>query len=343
MYSLIVRNASDALSKGLSTLSVNGEVETSRNGSVLVLPDPVMTTYWAPEERVVFSPARNANPFFHLFESLWMLAGRNDLDYLAQFLPRYKDYSDDGKTAHGAYGYRWRHFFGFDQLEAAVFELKKNPNSRRVVISMWDGGVETAKFANDFCYGDPAAVLLGGKDVPCNTHIYLDRRNNRLNMTVCCRSNDAVWGAYGANVVHFSFLMEYLAAAIGCPMGEMRQFSNNFHAYMDRYPPETLRKIAMESAQDVFLYENGSVKRLPLVQHPGLFLHQVEQFCEGRTGGINEPFLTQVAIPLKEVWDRRNEPWESTRYIFAELDPAVDWVRAAWEWMVRREAKKEGK
>jgi hypothetical protein len=52
-----------------------------------------------------------------------------------------------------------------------------------------------------------------------------------LDLTVCCRSNDAIWGAHGANAVHFSVLQEYLAARIGVGVGTMYQWSNNYHAY----------------------------------------------------------------------------------------------------------------
>ena len=53
-----------------------------------------------------------------------------------------------------------------------------------------------------------------------------------LDLTVCCRSNDVVWGAYGANAVHFSFLQEYLAGRMGVGVGTMYQLSNNFHGYV---------------------------------------------------------------------------------------------------------------
>jgi hypothetical protein len=46
---------------------------------VLVSQTPVVTCYSAPTQRVLFSPMRDANPFFHLMEALWMLAGRDDV------------------------------------------------------------------------------------------------------------------------------------------------------------------------------------------------------------------------------------------------------------------------
>ena len=44
-------------------------------------------------------------------------------------------------------------------------------------------------------------------------------KNGRLQMTVHCRSNDIIWGTYGANAVHFSILQEYVAARIGVDLG----------------------------------------------------------------------------------------------------------------------------
>ena len=68
------RNVNTALRWALPELLKEGVEEPSRNGLVLVMPTPVTTVYQRPQERVVFSPERNANPFFHLMESLWMLA-----------------------------------------------------------------------------------------------------------------------------------------------------------------------------------------------------------------------------------------------------------------------------
>ena len=50
-------------------------------------------------------------------------------------------------------------------------------------------------------------------------------------MTVCNRSNDMIWGAYGANAVHMSILMEYVAVAVNAPMGSYYQISDSFHIY----------------------------------------------------------------------------------------------------------------
>ena len=95
MLSIAARNVTEALHIGLGHLNKNGVWLETRTGKVLEYPAPVATTYYHPKERVLFSPIRDANPFFHLFEALWMLGGQEDVDYVSFFNKRMLDYSDD--------------------------------------------------------------------------------------------------------------------------------------------------------------------------------------------------------------------------------------------------------
>lgn len=122
----------------------------SRNGNVLMLEEPVTVTYSHPLERVLFNKVRDANPFFHLYESLWMLCGREDVKPLAYYAANMANYSDDGLTLNGAYGKRWRRHYDYqvneqqglrdyhtDQLTEVVNHLFALPHSRRAVVQMW--------------------------------------------------------------------------------------------------------------------------------------------------------------------------------------------------------------
>lgn len=126
-------------------------VSDSRNGKVLVIEEPVTVSYERPQERVLFNTVRDANPFFHLYEALWMLAGRQDVDPVAHYVNRMREFSDDGHTLNGAYGWRWRaargepqlmrngvYRPGVDQLLLLAAHLKSLPDSRRAVLSMWN-------------------------------------------------------------------------------------------------------------------------------------------------------------------------------------------------------------
>src|SRR6202162_4336063 len=126
------RNVNDALPQGIDHLLTHCVREESRAGPVLVAPTPVTTVYSHPQERVLFSPARDANCFFHLFESLFYLAGRNDAHWLDQFVHDFSSrFAEEDGTLHGSYGHRWRKAFDFDQLDAVVDILKNVPKIGR--------------------------------------------------------------------------------------------------------------------------------------------------------------------------------------------------------------------
>lgn len=221
----------------------------SRVGEVLQIEEPVIITYEKPWERVLFNPARDANPFFNLYEAIHMLAGRNDVASLGYYNSKIAEMvSDDGKTQNGAYGHRWRHwpvsllhpFQEVDQLHVIAEHLKQVNGSRRAVLQMWDPNKDLMK-------------NLYKLDIPCNTEAYFSIRSytgpaettedwgkdrRYLDMTVLNRSNDLIWGALGANAVHFSLLQEYLAARIGVHVGRYNQVTNNLHVYTERFEPD---------------------------------------------------------------------------------------------------------
>lgn len=333
------RNVHAAFPLALDYLFRNGVPRDSRNGPVLISPLPVTTCYLDPMERVLFWPARDANPFFHLFEALWMLAGRNDVKFLLQFAGQMKEYSDDGITLHGAYGYRWRRS-KFDQLSYIVERLQENLDDRRQVLQMWDAR-EDLRFQK------------GMKDLPCNTQAYFQRgADGALDMMVTCRSNDIVWGCYGANAVHFSMLQEYLAAWIGCPVGHYWHVSFNWHGYLSTLEP--LRELGTAAgdwiwsgppANPYVQFDTVPLVDLPIRswdEHLKSFLNWT-LVPEDVGLKIEKSFFTKVAAPL---WSGHHlyKTLKGEDRFTAALEAidhceALDWKRACREWIERRQVK----
>lgn len=379
MYVIEARNVNDALLKGLSYLQTCGITEDSRNGPVLVAPGPVCTVYAHPWERVLVCPERDANPTFHLMEAIWMLAGRRDVAFVQQFNSRIAGYSDDNVNFHGAYGYRWRSWFGYDQLAAVAEELRRDPYTRRAVLTMWDSSpcnshppqvvdiTDKHNHDHEDCEpGDWYALQHGGKDVPCNTHIYFDVRGGKLNMTVCCRSNDIWWGAYGANSVHFSVLQELMAVWVGAPMGLYRQFSNNYHLYTAVVPDlqSTISAAAYSAVLAQAYYDNewenadmcGWIVKptLDIDLHPDdgpqaatTFLKECEDFCiaplEDKV--YQHDFFNNTLRPMYQAYMIRKTKNvvlpESTGLTIAQRIQAPEWQYACMEWIARRELNKK--
>ena len=362
MKSIEVRNVNEALPAGLQYLWEEGERETSRNGPVVVAPGPVCTIYLHPTERVLFSPVRDANPYFHFMEALWMLSGSNETEFPCRFNKGYNQFSDDGKTMWDAYGWRWRKFFGWDQLEAIAKELRANPSSRRCVLAMWNAWPNAGDYDqnrtdftiehDELASHDFYVATHGGKAVPCNTHAYFDCRHGVLNMTVLCRSNDIVWGAYGANAVHFSMLQELMAAWVGVPVGVYSQVSNNYHLYPDNLGGEARWKemaglppwppVLDPYTQFIRLKPYPMVKSGAPVE---TWLEELNCFMADPVDlagfPYTEPFFPDVAVPLYRSWTARKEK-RGTGLQELEDCKASDWKLAATEWIQRREAKKAG-
>lgn len=324
-----VRNVHDALPIVIAKLKHEGIERDSRNGPVLLFDEPCTTVYEKPLERVIYWEERDANPYFHFFESLWMLAGRKDVAFPAYFVASMKNFSDDGVNFHAAYGDRWRKHFGQDQLQTIIELLKKDPTDRRAVLSMWDANVD--------------GLDKVGKDFACNLQaIFHITEEKKLNMTVTNRSNDIVWGAYGANAVHFSYLLEFMAAGIGIEVGKYYQVSNNLHAYKD-----TLEKVLpiLETKNLTNPYDEG-IKHVPLVNTPMdswhkdlmMFMEQQDQVM-----GYQDVFFRKVANPLWASYAAFKDRSNPDRFIQAQscLVGCKDtaWQKACFEWLERREAK----
>jgi len=329
MEHIAARNVSDGLYLTKLSLLEVGKKENTRNGWVLEFPTPFCVTYTHPTERVLFYPERDANPFFHLMESLWMLAGRNDVEWISKYNKRISDYSDNGRTFHGAYGHRWRnHFRGGpkefkDQLDQVMIRLHKFPNDRRAVVSMWDPNVDLVMH-ND------------GKDYPCNTQIFFSKRGKVLNMTVINRSNDIVWGLFGANAVHMSMLQEYMAARTESEVGTYIHFSNNAHAYLD-----TLEKIKdMQPDYESYLIIGDDASQYhsqPLVDNWLTFDEELALWFRNEEVNVFEnKFLSLTAFRVREGWHF----WKQKNINKAiEICKTIEdraWRKACVEWLERR-------
>ena len=319
------RNVNQAWPQALRMVKGAGLPRQSRNGPVREMPEPVTTVYECPWERVLFDDLRDANPFFHLMEALWILAGRDDVAWPAQFCAQLKEYSDDGQQFYGAYGMRLRHG-GEDQFATAIELLKDDPASRRAVLQIWD-----------------ARRDLGheGKDIPCNTHLYLKLRDGALLMTVCNRSNDIAWGLYGANVVQWSMVQEYLAAQLGVAMGELTTVSDSFHIYESNAVWQAIK--SMEGIQALAdPYGSRHVCAYPLVDVPSRFDTELAEFLNDPLDELGEMFTKDrrnsffwaVAQPMYRAWKAHKHDKSGAAHL---LDcQATDWRHAGLKWLARR-------
>jgi hypothetical protein len=164
-----------------------------------------------------------------------------------------------------------------------------------------------------------------------------DRRGDKLNMTVFCRSNDMVLGAYGANAVHMSMLQELIAHALDTRVGTYWQVSHNFHAYTEH--PVTARLLAGCLSYDY--YEECTVRHVPMISaERGETWQDFVDDCERMVdGGDHEGYacdFMNMADRLRTAYLRRKEEKSYSYLLDSGHYRDVDWVTAFREWVARR-------
>lgn len=373
---LQTRNVNTGFRDVITAITEHAEKRPSRNGNTLTINEPVTITYSRPKERVLFNKARDANPFFHVYEAMWMLAGRRDLAPLLYFVKDFGKYSDDGKTLNGAYGYRWRHIGNWankdlDQLDYLVEHIRQNPDSRRAVLTMWnidddlkkiDGRPSRYGFSRDVCCNLCVMFSIRDKDwinreVEHKTAMPCRGTKQILDMTVVNRSNDAIWGTLGANYVHFTFLQEYMAARIGVEVGVYNHFTNNLHAYENNWKPDEWLKNS--HVQDYgfhigagsnphYEFPASSNLFIPLVTVQQAFEEEVKQFTEqawqpGLQLHWREPFFREVAVPMMLAYAEYKRNRLDAAINLASEIKADDWRFACVQWLQVRKERRDAK
>jgi len=234
-----VDNASNALPLLLGNILADGEEVGSRQGERTLEILMPRITLWKPWQREILAYGRRASLPAQIAETMWVLAGRNDVEWLSHYLPRAAEFSDDGKTWRGAYGPRLRAWdpgdkihpgtSTYDQLQYVVRLLTEERGTRRAVMSIYDPAVDTHP----------------GKDIPCNDFITFISRLGKLHMTVTTRSNDVIWGWSGINQFEWSALQEIVAKLTGNQVGTLTFNITSLHLYERHW--DKARKIVSQS------------------------------------------------------------------------------------------------
>lgn len=214
------RNVSFATADSFKVVLDEGETVVVRGYESRELRNRV-TTLAQPRERCLFLPGRHNDIFAQVAETIWVLAGQQNLPWLASYLPRAPDFSDDGgATWRGAYGPRLRSWRGgVDQIDEWRRLLLEDRSSRRAVGILFD----------------PSRDFVESRDIPCNNWLSWLVRDDQLHMNIGVRSNDAMWGFSGVNAFEWSVLQEMLAFWVGASVGEATFFATSYHIYDRHY------------------------------------------------------------------------------------------------------------
>ena len=74
-----------------------------------------------------------------IYELLWFLSGDTNIKFLKDNgVSIWDEWADENGNLGPVYGHQWRSFNGVDQLSNLVYDIKKNPTSRRMMVSAWN-------------------------------------------------------------------------------------------------------------------------------------------------------------------------------------------------------------
>ena len=186
-----------------------------------------------PMHRVIVLKHRNTNIFAQIAETLWMIAGRDDMDFLERYIPSCRKWSDDGETWRGAYGPRLRAWPGTellppnpyggiaregftDQLREVANKINTDRYTRQAVISIWDPRLDWVE---------------GSLDYPCNNWLHFIVRDNKLHLNVAVRSNDIMYGFSHVDFFGWSVLLQMMAYWTGKEVGAITWNATSWHIY----------------------------------------------------------------------------------------------------------------
>ena len=156
--------------------------------------------------------------FSPLGEFCWYLSGSDHVDFIEYYIPDYRQYSDDPEAhpcvTNGAYGPR---IFGNEtkkQFDTVKDLLSKKPSSRQAVIQIFDR----------------EDIAEAHKDVPCTCILQFMVRDDKLNLIVYMRSNDAFKGL-PHDIFSFTMMQEIMSRSLNFELGTYKHIVGSLHLY----------------------------------------------------------------------------------------------------------------
>ena len=177
-----------------------------------------------------------------IHELLWFLQGDTNIAYLRENRVRIWDEWADAEGELGpVYGQQWRRWAGadgneIDQIAWVIEEIKRNPDSRRLIVSAWN----VAEL--------PRMALL-----PCHTLFQFYVVDGKLSCQLYQRSGDIFLGV-PFNIASYALLTHMVAQVCGLEVGEFVHTLGDAHLYANHY----------EQAREQLAREPRALPRLQL-------------------------------------------------------------------------------
>lgn len=154
-----------------------------------------------------------------IHELLWFLKGDTNIKYLKDNGVRiWDEWADENGNLGPVYGYQWRNWptpdgGHIDQITQVVDMIKKNPDSRRLIVSAWN-----------------VADINQMKLPPCHAFFQFYVANGKLSCQLYQRSADIFLGV-PFNIASYALLMMMIAQVCNLELGDFVHTLGDAHLY----------------------------------------------------------------------------------------------------------------
>ncbi len=156
-----------------------------------------------------------------IHELLWFLQGSTNVAYLKEHgVTIWDEWADANGDLGPVYGYQWRSWPApdgrhIDQISQVLAELKRNPDSRRLLVSAWN-----------------VADVPKMKLAPCHAFFQFYVAEGRLSLQMYQRSADFFLGV-PFNIASYALLTLMVAQVCGFQPGEFVHTLGDTHLYLN--------------------------------------------------------------------------------------------------------------
>ncbi|MDD5751826.1 MAG: thymidylate synthase [Candidatus Peribacteraceae bacterium] len=211
-----------------------------------------------------------------LHELLWFLRGETNIKYLKDNgVSIWDEWATETGDLGPLYGKQWRDFSGVDQIQWVVDEIRRNPDSRRLIVSAWNPA-----FIPDGSKGPQENVRLGKMALaPCHCLFQFYVVNGRLSCQLYQRSADLFLGV-PFNIASYAFLTHMVAQVTGLQAGDFVHTFGDLHLYSNHLDqaheqltrePRALPQLQLNPAvQSIFGFTFGDFQILNYDPYPAI-------------------------------------------------------------------------
>jgi thymidylate synthase len=206
-----------------------------------------------------------------IYELLWFLKGETNVAYLHEHnVNIWNEWADNNGELGPVYGHQWRSWptpdgRHIDQIQQVIEQLKKTPNSRRIIVSAWnvaDLPDETINPQDNVKQGKMALA-------PCHAFFQFYVANGKLSCQLYQRSCDTFLGL-PFNIASYALLTHIVAQQSDLGVGDFIWTGGDVHLYLNHQEQATL-----QLTRQPFALPTLKIKHKPA----SIFDYKYDDFC----------------------------------------------------------------